>query len=747
MKHKIVCLLTIASMIIGSMTTSTYAVSAVDGNINNGQKYIQKEDNLPDPLTTKQLDLKEKAIKAKLNGKANDKIHEVSKGQYVELEREGEGEIWTVLGEFADFPHNSLPKPDRKFDNTTIWEPDFSRDYYLNLLFSNSPGANSMSNYYIEQSSNRYAVNGDVTDWIKVSNNAAYYGDDPDSNAWYFIKDTIEGWYDEQIDSGMSDDEINDYLSNFDKRDRYDYDGDGIFDEPDGYIDTFQSVHSGEGEEAGGGVLGESAIWSHSWYAYSNLIGKDGPSFNKYGGIQIGNSNYWVGKYTIQPENGGVGVFTHEYGHDLGLPDLYDTSGGENGTGFWTLMSSGSWLSDGNDDIGSKPSHMGAWEKLQFGWLNYDVAHTGKTSTHTIGPMEFNTKQAQALIVILPKKPVTTNIGEPYSGSNFYYSGSGDDLDNYMTKSIEVTSSTAISARVNYQIELDWDYAYLVVSEDSGSTWTGIETNLSTNEDPNGQNYGNGITGDTSGKWVDLTADLSAYAGQTVLIGFRYWTDGASAEAGFMLDDINITGYPTYGAEDDDGWNYEGFCISTGTESALFSHYYIAEYRTYNGYDSTLKVGPYNFGFLNDPSLGNYVDHFAYQDGLLINYWDTSQSDNNTKAHPGEGLVLPIDSHYNALKRIDGAIWRNRVQTYDSTFTMSPTDGISNIHLNSILSPVEILPAVNVFDDRILYYDKTNPQGSVKNPNTGTIIEIVSFKDVKLSPFMQVIVHPAKLSK
>ena len=46
---------------------------------------------------------------------------------------------------------------------------------------------------------------------------------------------------------------------------------------------------------------------------------RTGPDFNKCGGIQIGSSDYWVGKYTIQPENGGVGVFVHEFGHDLGL--------------------------------------------------------------------------------------------------------------------------------------------------------------------------------------------------------------------------------------------------------------------------------------------------------------------------------------------------------------------------------------------------------------------------------------------
>lgn len=692
---------------------------------------VRRNDNLPDPLTTKQLKLRTMALEAKLSGKADGKVVKIAKGQYVQLEREGEGAIWTVLGEFADLTHNTLPEPDRSVDNTTIWVPDFSTNHYKGLLFDEASGANSMRNFYIEQSAGRYAVFGDVTDWIPVPGNLAEYDDNPDSNVWNFLQDSVDGWYAAQIAAGKTPAQINAYLSQFDVWDRYDYNGNGNFDEPDGYIDTFQSVHAGMGEEGGGAP---ATIWSHSWYAHYELWGIAGPSFNLLGGIQIGDSDYWVGKYTIQPEDGGVGVFAHEYGHDLGLPDLYDYYG-ENGTGFWSLMSSGSWLDAGLDTIGNKPGHMGAWEKFQLGWLNYEVARAGTLSVHKLGPMEYNTKQAQGVFVILPQKVISSLIGNPFEGSYFYFSGSANNLDNRMTKAFTLPAGATLTAKVNFGIEVGYDYAAVIISTDGGATWTTLPTNLS-----NSIVEPNGIDG-FSGGWVDLTADLSAYP-TNVVLGFKYKSDGGVNYDGLMVDNLQVTGAPLDGAESASGWAFAGFRVTTGIDDKFYNNYYVAEYRTYKGYDSGLKVGPYYFGYLNNPLLDDWVDHFAYQDGLLIHYWDTSQANNNTGLHPGLGLLLPVDAHYQTLYRYDGVRWRNRVQTYDSTFTLEPTDGIPNIHHNSVLSPVPVLPAVGMFDDRTLHYDATNPLGSVMHPNTGTQIRIRSVS--ALDSFMQIEVRPAR---
>jgi immune inhibitor A len=722
-------------------------------------------DNPSHPLGDKQLELRTKGLEAKVNGKVDGPVAEVARGQFVELTREGEDTIWTVLGEFgssinptyggtAGPLHNQIPAPDRSVDNTTIWAPDFSQGYYENLLFSEAPGAVSMRNFYIAESSNRYTVNGIVEDWVQVPFNEANYGSNycggiVCARTWLFVRDSLSAWYNAQVAAGKTAAEINDYLAQFDVWDRYDYDGDGNFYEPDGYIDHFQSVHAGEGEETGGGAQGTNAIWSHRWYAFYNNIGFTGPAFNKFGGVQIGSSNYWVGDYTIEPENGGVGVFTHEFGHDLGLPDLYDTSGNtggaENSTGFWTLYSSGSYGSTGKPEegIGSKPIPMSAYEKIFLGWSNYAFFDYTQMGSVKLGPASTNTKQAQQLVVVLPDKQVDFPVGAPYAGDYQYFSGSGNDLDNSMTRSVTLpTGAPSLAAKVKYEIELDWDYAYVTVNG------TPVHTNLSVMTNPNGQNFGHGITGSSGGNWVDLTADLSAFAGQTVTIGFRYWTDVAVAETGFFIDEIAISGQPVDGGETDPGWTYVGFTRATDVVSLSFFNAYFAEFRNYRGYDDGLRTGPYNFGFPD--TMPNWVEHFPYQDGLLVWYYDTSFADNNVGDHCADGrcggLYLPVDAHPDLLLRPDnGKVWRPRIQSYDSTFGLQKTDQIC-LHTSSTVSQCYgNLPANPKFDDTQSYWVAPNPAighfgwSSVPLPGVGVTIRVKSVS--AQGNFMQVDVN------
>jgi len=345
---------------------------------------------------------------------------------------------------------------------------------------------------------------------------------------------------------------------------------------------------------------------------------------------------------------------------------------------------------------------------------------------------------------LLPDKSVSTFIGAPYAGDYFYYSGSGNNLDNQMTRQITLPAgAVSLTAKVRYEIELDWDYAYLTVNGNP------VATNLSTNTNPNGQNFGNGITGSSNGNWVDLTADLSAYAGQTVILGFRYWTDVAVAEAGLGVDDIAITGQPVDGAETEAGWTYAGFTRTNGTVTTSHFNAYFAEFRQYRGYDDSLRTGPYNFGFLNNPDLQNWVEHFPYQDGLLVWYYDTSFADNNVGDNCASGrcggLFLPVDAHPDLLIRPDnGLVWRPRIQSYDSTFGLEKTDRIC-LSANSIQACYGGLPANPLFDDTRSYWVAPNPAignfgwASVPLPATGTTIRVVSVS--AQGGFMQVQVN------
>jgi immune inhibitor A len=726
-----------------------------------------RSDNLSSPMQEAQAAAREAALEAKLQGKAK------AKGRALKAAGEDwvdfscpvgsnsgacRGDrIFVVLAEFgtdihASYGgdpgplHNEIEAPDRSVDNTNIWQADYNRAHFQDMYF------NVMKSYYKAQSSGRYTFEGEVVDWVKVPYNEARYGgnicgDNVCTNTWFLIRDAVNIWTQNQLDAGMSLAQIQAYLRQFDKWDRYDHDGDGNFDEPDGYIDHFQIVHAGEGEETGGGAQGTDAIWSHRWFTAFQGFESWGPADAQFGGMEIGGTGtyseqggpnatgLWVGDYTIQPENGGLGVFAHEYAHDLGLPDQYDTAGGENSTGFWTIMSSGSYIGNGKVDIGSKPNGFNGWEKFQLGWATYTVGQAGSTSSHKLGQFEKNQvgngswSTPQVLFVLLPDKPGELDLGDAYEGSAFFYSNAGPDLDNRMYKEFTLPSGTVdFSAQVRYHIETDWDYAYLTVSTDGGTNWTNIHTNLSTNTSPNGQNFGEGITG-TQADWTTLTADLSAYADQTVLIGFRYWTDPFENPTGFEVDAIDISGQALEGAEEDpSSWTLEGFTVTDGSELSLHFNAYVAEWRQYKGYDAGLKTGPYNFGFLDEPDLQDWVEHFPYQEGLLISYWDESQEDNNTSVHPGEGLILPIDAHPEVEYRPDNAaVMRARVLAYDSTFSLSPTEAIT-LHFSSLPLTIGPKAAASVFDDSIQYWNPLSPLAGVKNPDTGTTIRIVQIK-------------------
>ncbi|MDX3242821.1 immune inhibitor A domain-containing protein [Streptomyces sp. ME18-1-4] len=753
---------TVVALAAATATFTTFAVAQAAENSSaqapaagrhDPQPAKAREHDFDGPLSKTQEAQRQEALREVIAGRTSVKDRDGSKvvqlkskkgdSKYVELGRERTDKIFTILVEFGDQVdsryggtpgplHNQIAKPDRKQDNSTAWQADYDQKHFQDLYFGAGKNAESLKKYYEKQSSGRYSVDGEVTDWVKVPYNEARYGSNKASNgAWYAVQDGVNAWVAEREAAGDTAAEIKAELAQYDQWDRYDFDGDGDFNEPDGYIDHFQIVHAGEDESAGGGAQGEDAIWAHRSYAFASDSGDTGPDANKLGGAQAGDTGIWVGDYTIQPENGGLGVYAHEYGHDLGLPDEYDTSGGgENSTGFWTLMSSGSWLGTGKETIGDLPGDMNAWDKLQLGWLDYDVATAGKKSNHTLGVAEYNTKNPQALIVQLPDQAVTTEVVAPAQGKTQWWSGSGNDLRNSLSRSVDLTGKSVASLTLDgwWDIEADYDYLYTEVSTDGGANWTPIDGKLAD---------GSAITRDGSGKpaltgsvaaYQKLTYSLDAYAGKKVDLRFRYQSDGGVALKGFAADEITVTAdgatvFSDNAESQDTAWTANGFSRIGASITDDYPQYYIAENRQYTSYDKTLKVGPYNFGF--STTRPSWVEHYPYQNGLLIWKWDTSQADDNTSQHNGTGLILPVDAHPTPMKWADGTYMNSRIQSFDSTFGRAATDAFT-LHKAGVATKVKSRIGIPVFDDGTsTYWDPKTPLAGVKVTDTNTRIKIV----------------------
>ncbi|MGW1775105.1 immune inhibitor A domain-containing protein [Streptomyces sp. NPDC002104] len=685
--------------------------------------------------------------------------------RYVELAQERQDKVFVILAEFGDQvdnttefegkprfggapgpAHNTIGKP-AVDDNHTLWRKDFDRAFYQKQFFSADPQSASLRAYYRLQSSGRYDMDGTVTDWVKLPWNEARYGTDNCSESgqcrtnWDMIRDATDSWYKSELGQGRTAEQIKAQLAEYDVWDRYDADHDGNFDEPDGYLDHLVVVHAGKDGTWGGGAQGKDAVWAHRWFAYWNQAGSAGPDGNKAGGTPVGDTGIWAGDYLTGGENSGAGLFAHEFGHDLGLPDLY-SSDGDNGVNFWSLMSSASYLGKGRRSTGEFPGDLDPWSKLQLGWLQYTEADAGRTTRATLGVSGYNTEDPQAMLVHLPPSSTTTELVDPYEGAAQWWSGTGDFMDNTLSRTLDLSGLAAgtpacLDARVWYDIEQDFDYLTVEASTDGGTGWTALPGTV------DGTPIGDkGISG-TSAGWTRLSVPLTRFAGTAVQLRLRVISDSNTHGKGVTFDDIRVTAGDDGrvllrdGAEQGaNGWTAVKWSRTEGrTGSERHPRAYFVENRRYTGYGSLLRTGPYNFGF-----TGDTVEFYPYQQGVLVWLWDTAYSDNTTRAHPGGGLLLPVDARPDPLTNADGTLLNARAQTFDAPFSLGRSDRIV-LHKAGAATVIPARDGVPVFDDRHgSYWNAQQPQLGVKVPDTGTRLAVVkeaaggALTTVQLSP-------------
>jgi immune inhibitor A len=159
---------------------------------------------------------------------------------------------------------------------------------------------------------------------------------------------------------------------------------------------------------------------------------------------------------------------------------------------------------------------------------------------------------------------------DAHSGKNFWWSNRYDATFATLTRAVDLTSVSKATLKywAWYDIEEDYDYAYLLISTDNGSHWNLVPATSSRETNPNGQNLGHGFSGISGGDrnpiWIEETADLSAYAGKQILLRFAMQNDLVVNNYGFAIDDLSI---PEIGWSDDAesgsaGWTPDGFILS-----------------------------------------------------------------------------------------------------------------------------------------------------------------------------------------
>jgi len=230
-----------------------------------------------------------------------------------------------ALALLVDFPDNKGTRPGAAFHK---------------LLFDKT-NPDSMTNFYKALSYGALDLTGEVIGYVRAPKPYSFYTAGESGTGNTFPRNT----------PGLLKDALTIFCQT-DNLKRFDTDGDG-------FVDGIFLIHAGGGAEAEPNpTKRKNMIWSHKWTLPQPFV----------------NQGVKVFAYSTEPEDGKVGVFSHEFGHALGLPDLYDTTYRSHGVGNWCLMGGGSWGGGGD-----RPTRLSCWCLAKLGWITPKVI-TRRTS-------------------------------------------------------------------------------------------------------------------------------------------------------------------------------------------------------------------------------------------------------------------------------------------------------------------------------------------------------------------------------
>src|SRR4051812_48232506 len=411
----------------------------------------------------------------------------------------------------------------------------------------------------------------------------------------------------------------------------------------DGVVDFFMMVFAGIGGNGASQRSGYDNIWPHSssleFYYTDTATGLTGYISNDQLRDHYERPMYYtdatrhtmtttvtaypvfvrVGPYNVNPEAAvdHASVISHEYGHSLGLPDFYSQSQARPTYGDWNLMAT------------DKSQNMDVFSKQELGWLIPRVLKPGETvanvsdsklNTHRIdwvqpdgspytlsGPSVNN---GEGYVARLPGRRIidAAKVVRGASPTHVWHSGQGDDfgclpsgghnLDIQLPELASIAAGTpvALSFKSLWDIEWDWDFAFVTVTKDGGSSYTALPslngyTSRASESNPNDvacyKQYENGLTGSSAsyaagtqatdrvtgvygdGEFIADRYDLTAYAGvSNVVLRLSYFTDAAVARPGWFIDDLKLTAgaqtvYSTDFEDANDLRIYNGGCRDT----------------------------------------------------------------------------------------------------------------------------------------------------------------------------------------